>query len=168
MSLLFASDDQNTEELRLRSFNLSISPSNEYSGLISLKIDWFDLLAIQRTFRGLLQHHNSEASILLHSAFFTVQLSHHLEDHIALTIWTFVGRVMSLLFNTLSKFVCVYIYLCIYVCVCVQIYMYLWILCAYMCVHACTCQNQPRTWLFLSIKFYWNIAISFINCTYYL
>ena len=135
MSLLFASDDQNTEELRLRSFNLSISPSNEYSGLISLKTDWFDLLAIQRTFRGLLQHHNSEASILLHSAFFTVQLSHHVEDHIALTIWTFVGRVISLLFNTLSKFVYVYIYLCICVCV------YTYICASGFCVHICACMH---------------------------
>ena len=135
MSLLFASDDQNPEELRLRSFNFSISPSSEYSGVISLKIDWFDLLAIQRTFRGLLQHHNSEASILLHFAFFTVQLSHHLEDHIALTIWIFVGRVMSPLFNTLSKFVCVYIYPYIYVCV------YTYICTSGFCVHICACMH---------------------------
>ena len=103
------------------SFSFSISPpSNEYSGLVSLKIDLFDLLTIQGTFRGLLQHHSSKPSIILHSAFFTVQLSHHWEDHVALTIWTCVGRVMSPLFNTLSRFVCVY--MCVCVCVCEHIY----------------------------------------------
>ena len=90
------------------SFSFSISPSNEYSGWISLKIDWFNLLAVQPTLRSLLQHHSSKASILWHSAFFTVPLSQPYmttRRTIALTIWTFVGRVMSLLFNTLSRFV---------------------------------------------------------------
>ena len=90
------------------SFSFSISPSNEYSGWISLKIDWFNLLAVQPTLRSLLQHHSSKASILWHSAFFTVPLSQPYmttRRTIALTIWTFVGRVMSLLFNTLSRFI---------------------------------------------------------------
>ena len=90
------------------SFNFSISPSNQYSGLISLKIDSFDLLAVQGTLRSLLQHHSSKASILQHSAFFIVQLSHPYMTTgktIALTIWTFVSRVMSLLFNMLSRLV---------------------------------------------------------------
>ena len=85
----------------------SISPSNEYSGLISFMIDWFSLLGVQGTLKSLLQHHSSKASILQHSAFFTVQLSHPYmttgKTHIVLTIWTFVGKVMSLLFNTLSR-----------------------------------------------------------------
>ena len=89
-------------------WSFSISPSNEYSGLISLKVDWFDLLAVQGTLKSLLQH-KSKASILQHSAFFTVQLSQPYvttgKTIIALTVWTFVSRVMSLLFNTLSKFV---------------------------------------------------------------
>ena len=86
--------------------SFSISPSNEYSGLISLRIDWFDLLAVQGTLRSLLQHHNLKASILRHSAFFMVQLSHlymTTGKAIALTIQTFVGKVISLLFNTLSR-----------------------------------------------------------------
>ena len=90
------------------SFSFSISPSSEYSGLISLKIDWFDLLAVQGTFRSLLQHHSSKASILWHSAFFMVQFSQlyvTTGKTIPSTIQTFVGRVMSLLFNTLSRFV---------------------------------------------------------------
>ena len=90
------------------SFSFSISPSNEYSGLISFRIDWFDLLAIQGTLKSLLQHHSSKASILHHSAFFMVQLLHLYMTTgkiIALTIWTFAGKVMSLLFNTLSRFV---------------------------------------------------------------
>ena len=89
-------------------FSFSISPSSEYSGLISLKIDWFDLLAVQGIFRSLLQHHSSKVLILWHSAFFTVQLSQPYVTAgktIDLTIWTFVSRVMSLLFNTLSRFV---------------------------------------------------------------
>ena len=90
------------------SFSFSISPSNEYSGLISFTMDWFDLLAVQGTFKSLLQHHSSKASILQCSAFFIVQLSHlymTTGKAIALTRWTFVGEVMSLLFNMLSRLV---------------------------------------------------------------
>ena len=90
------------------SFSLSISPSNEYSGLISFRIDWFDLLVVQGTLKGLLQHHSLKASILWCSAFFVVQLSHlymTTGKTIALTIWTFTGKVISLLFNMLSRFV---------------------------------------------------------------
>ena len=82
----------------------SISPSSEYSGFISFRIDWLDLLAVQGTLRSLLQHHNLKASILRHSAFFMVQLSHlyiTTRKTIDLTIQTFVGKVMSVLFNTL-------------------------------------------------------------------
>ena len=89
------------------SFSFSISPSNEYSGLISFRINGFDLLAIQWTLKSLLQHHNSKASILQRPAFFMVQLSHPYMTTgktIALTRQTFVGKVMSLLFNTLSRF----------------------------------------------------------------
>ena len=88
------------------SFSFSISPSNEYSGLISFKIDWLDLLAVQGTLKSLLQHHSSKASILWCSAFFVVQLSHPYMTTgktIALTRWTFVGKVMSLLFNMLTS-----------------------------------------------------------------
>ena len=81
------------------SFSFSISPSDEYSGLISFRIDWFDLLAVQRTLKSLLQHHSSKASILLHSAFFAVQISHPY-----MTKGTFVGEVISLIFNMLSRF----------------------------------------------------------------
>ena len=80
------------------SFSFSISPSNEYSGLISFRMDWLDLLAVQGTLRSLLQHHSSKASILQHSAFFIVQLSHPYTTTgktIALTRWTFVSKVMS-------------------------------------------------------------------------
>ena len=90
------------------SFGFSISPSNEYSGLISFRIDWLDLLAVQGTLKSLLQHHSSKALILQHSAFFIVQLSHPYETTgktIALTRWTFVGKVMSLLFNMLYRLV---------------------------------------------------------------
>ena len=90
------------------SFSFSISPSNEYSGLISFRMDWLDLLAVQGTLRSLLQHHSSKASILWHSAFFMVQLSHPYMTTgktIALTRQTFVGKVMSLLFNMLSRLV---------------------------------------------------------------
>ena len=82
--------------------SFSISPSNEYSGLISLRMDWFDLLAIQGTLKSLLHHHSSKASILWCLAFFIVQLSHPYMTTgktVALTRWTFVGKVMSLLFN---------------------------------------------------------------------
>ena len=87
------------------SFSFCTSPSNEYSGLILFKIDWFDLLAVRGTLKSLLQHHSSK-TILQHSAFFIVQLSHPYMTAgktIALTRWTFVSKVMSLLFNTLSR-----------------------------------------------------------------
>ena len=90
------------------SFSLSISPSDEYSGLISFRIDWFDLLAVQGTLKSLLQYHSSKASTLWCSAFFMVQLSHLYMTTgkiIALTIWTFVSKVTSLLFNMLSRLV---------------------------------------------------------------
>ena len=90
------------------SFSFSISPSNEYSGLISFRIDWFDLFAVQGTLKSFFQHHSLEASILRRSAFFTVQLSHPYRTTgktIALTIQTFVGKVMSLLLKTLCWFV---------------------------------------------------------------
>ena len=103
----------NESTLRMRwqkywSFYFSISPSNEYSGLISTRTDWCDLLAVQGTLKSLLQHHNLKASILWHSAFFTVQLWHPYMTTgktIALTRWTFVGKVMSLLLNMLSMLV---------------------------------------------------------------
>ena len=90
------------------SFGFSTSPSNEYSGLISSRIDWFDLLVVQGTLKSLLHHHSSKISVLWHSAFFIVQLSHPymmIGKTISLTIQTFVSKVMSLLFNTLSSFV---------------------------------------------------------------
>ena len=103
----------NESALRIRwpkywSYSLSISPSNEYSGLISFKIDRFDLLAIQETLKSLLQHPSLKASILLHSDFFIVQPSHPYMTTgktIVLTIWIFIVKVMSLLVNTLSRFV---------------------------------------------------------------
>ena len=90
------------------SFSFSISPSNEYSGLTYFRVDWLDLLAVQGTLKSLLQHHSSKASILRHSAFFMVQISHPYMTTgktIALTRRTFVGKVMSLLFNMLSRLV---------------------------------------------------------------
>ena len=90
------------------SFSFTISPSNEYSGLISFRVDWLDLLAVQGTLKSLLQHHSSKASIFWHSAFFMVQLSHPYTTTgktIALTRWTFVSKVMSLLLNMLSRLV---------------------------------------------------------------
>ena len=93
-------------------FSFSISPSNEYSGMISFSINWFDLLAVQGTLKSLLQHHSSEASILWHSAFFMVQLSHPFMTTgktIALTRQTFAGKVMSLLSNMLSRFIIAFI-----------------------------------------------------------
>ena len=90
------------------SFSFSICPSNEHPGLIFFRMDWLGLLAVQGTLKSLLQHHNSKASILWYSAFFTVQLSHPYMTTgktIALTRWTFVGKVMSLLFNMLSRLV---------------------------------------------------------------
>ena len=103
----------NTSTLRMRwpkywSFSLSISPSNEHPGLISFRMYWLDLLAVQGTHKSLLQHHSSKASILQHSAFFTVQLSHAymtIGKTIALPRWTFFGKVISLLFNMLSRLV---------------------------------------------------------------
>ena len=90
------------------SFSFSISPSNEYSGLVSFRIDCFDLLSVQGTLKSLLQYHSSKALTLQHSAFFTVQLSNPYMTTgktITLTRWTFVGKVMSLLFNMLSRWV---------------------------------------------------------------
>ena len=103
----------NESALRIRwpkywSFSISISLSNNYSGLISFRMDWLDLLAVQGTLKSLLQHHSSKASILQCSAFFIIQLSHPYmttRKTIALTRWTFVGKVMSLLFNMLSRLV---------------------------------------------------------------
>ena len=101
MSQLFASGGQS-----IGSFSFNISPSNEHLGLISFRMDWMDPLAVQGTLKSLLQHHSSKASILQCSAFFIVQLSHPYMTTgktIALTRWTFVGKVMSLLFNMLSR-----------------------------------------------------------------
>jgi len=103
----------NESVLRIRwpkycSFSISISPSNEYSGLISFRMDWLDLLAVQGTLKSLLQHHSSKASVLRCSAFFIVQLSQPymtIGKTIALTRWTFVGKVMSLIFNMLSRLI---------------------------------------------------------------
>ena len=92
-------------------WSFSIKPSNEYSGLISFRIDWFDLLAVQGTLKNLFQHHSSTASIYQHSVFVTAQHSHPYMTAgktIALTRWTFVNKVMSLLFNMLSRFVIVF------------------------------------------------------------
>ena len=103
MSQFFTSGGQS-----IWSFSFSISPSNEYPGLISFRMDWLDLLAVQGTLKSLLQHHISKASILQRSAFLMVQLSHPYMTTgktIALTRWTFVGKVMSLLFNMLSRLV---------------------------------------------------------------
>ena len=93
-------------------FQLQHSPSNESSGLISFRLDWLNLLAVQRTFKSLLQHHSSKASILWHSAFFVIQLSYPYMTtgkNIALARLTFVGKVMSLLFNMLSRLVIVFL-----------------------------------------------------------
>ena len=103
----------NESTLRMRwpkywSFSLSISPSNEHPGLVSFNMDWLDLLAVQGTLKSLLQHHSSKASILWHSAFFIIQVSHPYMTTgktIALTRWTFVGKVIPLLFNVLSRLV---------------------------------------------------------------
>ena len=112
-NLLKLTGFSNESVLRIRwpkywSFSLNISPSDEYSGLIFFRMDWLDLLAVQGTIKSLLQHHSSKASILRHSAFFTVQLSHPYmttEKTIALTGQTFVDKVMSLHFNMLSRLV---------------------------------------------------------------
>ena len=103
----------NKSTLRVRwpkywSFSFSINPSNEHPGLISFRMDWLDILAVQGTLKSLLQHHSSKASIFQQSGFFTVQLSHPYMTTgktIALTRWTFVGKVMSLLFNMLYRLV---------------------------------------------------------------
>ena len=103
----------NESVLRIRwpkywNFSFSISPSNEHSRLISFRMDWLDFLAVQGTLKSLLQHHSSKASILQSSAFFTLQLSHPymtIGKTITLTRWTFVGQVMSLLFNMMSRLV---------------------------------------------------------------
>ena len=90
------------------SFSFNISPSSEHPGLISFRMDWLDVLAVQGTLKSLLQHHSSKASILLCSAFFIVQLSHSYMTTgktTALTRWTFIGKVVSLLFNMLSRLV---------------------------------------------------------------
>ena len=108
-----SSDSSLQSVLRIRwpkywSFSFNISPSNEHSGPISFRMDWLDLLAVQGTLKSLLQHHRSKASILRRSAFFLVQLSHpymNTGNTIALTRWTFVCKVMSLLFNMLSRLV---------------------------------------------------------------
>ena len=97
-----------TTWLKYWSFNFSISPSNEYSWLVSFKIDWFDLLAVQGSLKSLLQHHSLKASIPQRPTFFMIQLSYPYMTggkSIALTIWVFIGKVMSLPFNTLSRFV---------------------------------------------------------------
>ena len=106
-------DFSNESTLRMRwpkywSFSFNISPSNEHPGLISFRMDWLDLLAVQGTLKSLLQHHKSKASILQHSAFFIVQLSHPYMTTgktIALTRWIFVGKVMSMPFNMLSMLI---------------------------------------------------------------
>ena len=97
------------------SFSFNINPSNEYSVLISFRMDWLDLFAVQGTLKSLLQHHSSKASILRCSAFFIVQLSHPYmttEETIALTRWTFLGKLMSLLFNILSRLVIAFLPRC--------------------------------------------------------
>ena len=107
----------NESALRIRwpeywSFSFSISPSNEHLGLISFKMDWLDLLAVQGTLKSLLQHHSSKASILQHSAIFIVQLSHPYmttRKTIVLTRWTFLDKIMSLLLNMLSRLVIVFL-----------------------------------------------------------
>ena len=113
MSKAFQQVSTNESALRIRwpkywSFSFNISPSNEHPGLISFRMDWLDLLTVQRTLKSLLQHHSSKASILPRSAFFTVQLSHPYMTTgktIALTRRTFVDKVMSLLLNMLSRLV---------------------------------------------------------------
>ena len=105
---VFSNESVLHQVAKVWSFSFSISPSNEYSGLISFRMDWLDLLAVQGTLKSLLQHHSSKVSILQHSAFFIVQLSHPYVTtgkSITLTRWISVGKVMSLLFNMLSRLV---------------------------------------------------------------
>ena len=114
----FQASEPNEGALHIRwpkywSFSFSISSSNAYSGLVSFRIDWFDLLAVQGALKSLCQHHSSKVAILWHSAFFMVQLSHPYVTSgktTPLTIWTFVGKVVSLLFNTLSRFVIAFLW----------------------------------------------------------
>ena len=97
---------------KYRSFSFNISPSNEYTGLISFRMDWLDHLAVQGALKSFLQHHSSNSSVLWHSAFFMVQLSHSymtIGKTIALTRWTFVRKKMSLLLNMLSRLVIVFL-----------------------------------------------------------
>ena len=106
--LIFDRGDKNIQKEKYWSFSFSIIPSKEIPGLISFRMDWLDLLAVQGTLESLLQHHSSKASILPRSAFLTVQLSHPYMTTgktIALTRWTFVGKVMFLLLNMLSRLV---------------------------------------------------------------
>ena len=124
-------------------FSYSISPSNEYSRLISFRIDWLDLLAVQGTLKSLLQHHSSKALILGHSVFFMVQLSHPFMTTgktITLTRRTFAGKVMSLLFNMLSRFVIAFlpksncfliVHMCTYVYDMYDLYLHMWYM--YIC-----------------------------------
>ena len=122
------------------SFSFSISPSNEYSGLISFRIDWFDLLTVQGTLKNLLQHCSSKASILWHSALFIVQLSHPYltaGKTLALTTWIFVGKVMSQLFNMLSRLVIVIPLQTLWVCV------FTWS-CKYFCIYAAIYHTGSR------------------------
>ena len=140
------------------SFSSNISPSNEHPGLISFRMDWLDLLAVWGTRKSLFQHHSSKASILCHSAFFTVQLSHPYMTTgktIALTRWTFVGKVISLLFNMLSmlniKFILKYKYL-IFICIVVA-------LSPPFCCFAFSSYSNKRSFryefvLMISIRFY--------------
>ena len=103
-----AFSNESSLHVRALELQLRISPSNEYSGLIFYRIDWFDLLAVQGTLKSLLQHHNSKASVLWCSVFCMIQLSHPYMTNrktIDLTVWAFVSKVMFLLFNTLSRFV---------------------------------------------------------------
>ena len=109
---LFQGVHSSHQVAKVLEFSFSISPSNEYSGLISFRMDWLDLLAVQRTLKSLLQHHNSKASILQCSGFFIVQLSHlymTTGKTKALTRWIFVGKAMSLLFNMPSRLVIIFL-----------------------------------------------------------
>ena len=109
------------------SFSFNISPSIEHPGLISLRMDWLDLLAVQGTLKSLLQHHSSKASILQCSAFFIVQFSHRYMTTgktTALTRWTFVGKVMSLLFNVLSRLVITFLPRSRHLLICIHTHVY--------------------------------------------
>ena len=132
------------------SFSFNISYSNEYSGLISFSIDWFDLLAIQRTLESLFQHHSSKASIFRHSVCFMVQLSHlymTTGKTIALTLQTFVGKVMSLLLNTLSRFLVSYA-LPQNIILSTHYSLWSWI---YLPMNFCVCVSQIPRWVLLAL-----------------